>query len=57
MLRGRDEEEFLRSARRIGPYLTLLGGIALEQEHLQWIDHVQTALETRRRARQTAASA
>jgi DNA-binding PadR family transcriptional regulator len=51
MLRGRNEEEFLRSARRIGPYLTLLGGIALEQEHLQWIDHVQAALDSRRQAR------
>ena len=56
MLRGRDEEEFLRTARRVGPYLTLLGGIALEQEHLQWIDHVQNALETRRHARHTAPS-
>jgi transposase InsO family protein len=56
MLRCRHEEEFLRSARRVGPYLTLLGGIALEQEHLQWIDHVQAALDTRRQARHAAAS-
>lgn len=38
MLRGRDEETFVRTTRRIGPYLTLLRGIALEQENISWCD-------------------
>lgn len=38
MLHGRDEETFVRTTRRIGPYLTLLRGIAFEQENISWCD-------------------
>lgn len=36
MLAGRTEEEYLSTVERIGPYLTLLGGMALEQANLKW---------------------
>ncbi|MCX5425492.1 PadR family transcriptional regulator [Streptomyces sp. NBC_00078] len=47
MLDGRSEEDYLATAPRIGPYLTLLGGIALEQANLQWGDTVLDRLERR----------
>ncbi|GAA3810029.1 PadR family transcriptional regulator [Streptomyces coacervatus] len=47
MLDGRSEEEYLVSAERIGPYLTLLGGIALERANLQWGETVLKRLEQR----------
>ncbi|WP_406440167.1 PadR family transcriptional regulator [Streptomyces sp. NBC_01613] len=47
MLDGRSEEEYLATAERIGPYLTLLGGIALEQANLQWGETVLKRLEQR----------
>ncbi|MFJ5779511.1 PadR family transcriptional regulator [Streptomyces sp. NPDC093094] len=36
LLNGRTEEEFFATAERIGPYLTLLRGMALEQGNLRW---------------------
>lgn len=36
MLGGRGEEEYLATAERIGPYLTLQGGIAYERANLVW---------------------
>jgi Virulence activator alpha C-term len=36
MLDGRDEESFERSAERIGPYLTLMGGRMYEQTNIRW---------------------
>ncbi|MFF3376595.1 PadR family transcriptional regulator [Streptomyces sp. NPDC002680] len=36
LLDGRTEDEFFATAERIGPCLTLLRGIALEQENLRW---------------------
>jgi hypothetical protein len=36
MLDGRDEESFERSAERIGPYLTLMGGQMYEQTNIRW---------------------
>ncbi|MFJ3670186.1 PadR family transcriptional regulator [Streptomyces sp. NPDC090106] len=42
MLAGRGEDEYLATADRIGPYLTLQGGMAFERGILQW---AQTALE------------
>jgi DNA-binding PadR family transcriptional regulator len=36
MLDGRSEEEYLATADRIGPYLTLQGGIAYERANLRW---------------------
>ena len=53
MLRGRDEETFLRTTRRAGPYLTLKRGLMFEQGNLQWAEWAITAL----RARHSRASA
>jgi DNA-binding PadR family transcriptional regulator len=36
MLAGRSEDEYLATAERIGPYLTLQGGMALERAIAQW---------------------
>ncbi|MEV8045526.1 PadR family transcriptional regulator [Streptomyces griseoluteus] len=36
LLAGRTEDEFLAGADRVGPYLTLLRGIAFEEENLRW---------------------
>ncbi|MEU1407324.1 PadR family transcriptional regulator [Streptomyces sp. NPDC005728] len=36
LLAGRTEDEYFSTAERIGPYLTLLRGLALEQENLRW---------------------
>lgn len=38
MLDGRDEETFVQTAPRIGPYLTLLRGIASERGTIAWCD-------------------
>ena len=48
MLHGRDEKTFVRTTRRIGPYLTLLRGIALEQENIRWCDTVARLVAARR---------
>ncbi|MFD6099651.1 PadR family transcriptional regulator [Nocardiopsis flavescens] len=47
LLDGRTEEEHLSRAERIGPYLTLLRGIALEEENLRWYERVLDILERR----------
>ncbi|MFF3464229.1 PadR family transcriptional regulator [Streptomyces sp. NPDC001984] len=47
LLDGRTEEEHLRTADRIGPYLTLMGGIAFEEENLRWCQRVLAVLEQR----------
>ena len=47
MLDGRIEDEYLATAERIGPYLTLLGGIALERANLQWSETALKRLEQR----------
>ncbi|PYC78259.1 PadR family transcriptional regulator [Streptomyces tateyamensis] len=36
LLEGRTEEQHLAEAERIGPYLTLLRGMAFEEENLRW---------------------
>ncbi|WP_432143457.1 PadR family transcriptional regulator [Streptomyces sp. bgisy084] len=36
LLDGRTEEDFFATAERIGPYLTLLRGMSLEQDNLRW---------------------
>ncbi|MEU6816053.1 PadR family transcriptional regulator [Streptomyces sp. NPDC046860] len=36
LLAGRTEDEYLAGADRVGPYLTLLRGIAFEEENLRW---------------------
>lgn len=47
LLAGRTEEEYLREVDRIGPYLTLLGGIALETENVRWCERVLVILGRR----------
>ncbi|MET9392854.1 PadR family transcriptional regulator [Streptomyces sp. NPDC006624] len=47
LLAGRDEEEYLREAERVGPYLTLMGGIAFEEENLRWCARVLAVVTQR----------
>ncbi|MFI6562090.1 PadR family transcriptional regulator [Streptomyces sp. NPDC050534] len=47
MLDGRGEEEYLATAERIGPYLTLQGGIAYERANLRWSETVLKRLGER----------
>jgi DNA-binding PadR family transcriptional regulator len=47
LLAGRTEEEYLRGADRVGPYLTLMGGIAFEEENLRWCERVLAVLKQR----------
>lgn len=47
LLAGRAEDEYLATAERVGPYLTLLGGMALERANLQWGETVLERLERR----------
>ncbi|MDK1342864.1 PadR family transcriptional regulator [Streptomyces sp. 378] len=49
LLAGRSEEEYLRGADRVGPYLTLMGGIGFEEENLRWCARVLAALRQRAR--------
>ncbi|OBG58978.1 MULTISPECIES: PadR family transcriptional regulator [unclassified Mycobacterium] len=51
VLDGRDEEEFLAEAERIGPYLTLLRGIAFEEENIRWASRALAVMEHRLSAR------
>lgn len=47
LLDGRSEEEYLGTAERIGPYLTLMAGIGFEEENLRWCDRVLGVLKQR----------
>jgi hypothetical protein len=47
LLAGRTEEEYLREAGRIGPYLTLMAGIAFETENVRWCERVLAVLGQR----------
>ncbi|MFC5750578.1 PadR family transcriptional regulator [Actinomadura rugatobispora] len=53
ILGGRDEEEYLRTAERVGPYLTLMRGRALERENLRWGEAVLATLAERAAVRDT----
>jgi len=46
-LDGRSEEEYLAQAERIGPYLTLMGGIAFEQANIRWAELALAVLQQR----------
>jgi DNA-binding PadR family transcriptional regulator len=37
MLKGRSHDEYVATARRVGPYLTLRRGIRYEQENVAWL--------------------
>jgi DNA-binding PadR family transcriptional regulator len=50
LLDGRSEEEHLRDAERIGPYLTLMGGRMYEQQNIRWCKRALVALDERRAA-------
>ncbi|WP_427917981.1 PadR family transcriptional regulator [Streptomyces sp. cg40] len=47
LLDGRTEEEYLRDAERVGPYLTLMAGITFEEENLRWCERVLAILKQR----------
>jgi DNA-binding PadR family transcriptional regulator len=47
LLDGRDEDEYLAQAERVGPYLTLLRGISFEQENIRWAKRALAIIERR----------
>ncbi|MET8976919.1 PadR family transcriptional regulator [Streptomyces sp. NPDC004539] len=51
LLEGRSEEAYFAEAERIGPYLTLLRGMAFERENLQWGDIALRRIDQRLAAR------
>ena len=50
ILDGRSEEEFLTSAPRVGPYLTLMRGISYEEENVRWAKRALAIVEQRQGA-------
>lgn len=50
LLEGRAEDEHLREADRIGPYLTLMAGRIYEQQNMLWTKAVLEILEQRSHA-------
>jgi DNA-binding PadR family transcriptional regulator len=55
LLDGRTEDEYCATAERIGPYLTLQAGIALEQANVRWAETALRRLDQRAGSRRTAA--
>ena len=51
MLNGRSERDFLESAERIGPYLTLMRGRSFETENARWMEDVLEILAARAKRR------
>ncbi|HEY4024018.1 MAG TPA: PadR family transcriptional regulator [Pseudonocardiaceae bacterium] len=47
LLAGQSEAEFLATADRVGPYLTLARGISFEQENIRWYEFVLDTLARR----------
>jgi DNA-binding PadR family transcriptional regulator len=47
LFEGRTEEEYLAQTERVGPYLTLLRGIAFEEENIRWAERALKILESR----------
>jgi len=47
LLNGRSEEEYLAHTDRIGPYLTLMRGLAFERENHQWGEWALAVLKRR----------
>ncbi|WP_030170019.1 PadR family transcriptional regulator [Spirillospora albida] len=47
LLDGRSEAEFLATAERVGPYLTLMRGMSFEEENTRWADRALAVLEQR----------
>jgi DNA-binding PadR family transcriptional regulator len=50
MLDGRDEEQYLAQATRVGPYLTLMRGISFEQENIRWAERALAIIDRRQTA-------
>jgi DNA-binding PadR family transcriptional regulator len=50
ILDGLSEEEFLATAPRVGPYLTLMRGISFEEENLRWAKRALVIVEQRQGA-------
>jgi DNA-binding PadR family transcriptional regulator len=55
ILRGRGEDEFFRTARRAGPYISLKRGIADEEASIEWARWAIGALRRRPASRAAAA--
>jgi len=47
LLDGRFEDDYLAEAERVGPYLTLMRGLAFERENLRWCEQSLKILERR----------
>lgn len=47
LLDGRSEDAYLREAARVGAYLTLMRGIAFEEENLRWCEWTLGVLTSR----------
>ncbi|MEY9872083.1 DNA-binding PadR family transcriptional regulator [Streptacidiphilus sp. MAP12-33] len=47
LLDGRFEEEYLTTADRVGPYLTLMRGLSFERENERWCERALAVLERR----------
>ncbi|MBF6214721.1 PadR family transcriptional regulator [Nocardia puris] len=54
LLAGRSEQAYLTESDRIGPYLTLLRGIAFEQENIRWAEFALGVIRRRREATDAA---
>lgn len=50
LLDGRSEQSYIEEAEHLGPYLTLLRGIAFEEENIRWADTALAMVDQRRRA-------
>src|ERR1700761_6406176 len=50
ILGGLSEAEFLATAPRVGPYLTLMRGISYEEENVRWAERALTIVEQRQGA-------
>ncbi|MFD4694070.1 PadR family transcriptional regulator [Streptomyces sp. NBC_00683] len=46
-----DEEEYLRTGERVGPYLTCLRGLSFEEGHRDWCLRIANVLRERRTTR------
>lgn len=47
LLDGRPEADYLRDAERVGPYLTLMRGMAFEQENVRWCRRCMEVIRAR----------
>jgi DNA-binding PadR family transcriptional regulator len=50
VLKGKDEETYLRQADQIGPYLVLMGGRMYEEQSIRWCNAVVARLRQRQDA-------